>query len=93
MVRWGAKDRGVVEALAGLGIDVGQEAEGAFLAPLGELLRSAQNAGTARHDVGTRDVKALLVGCQAMQSYNVAVAERVTDVVIEGLRASRIVTT
>ncbi|KAA1431688.1 TetR/AcrR family transcriptional regulator [Mycolicibacter arupensis] len=87
MVRWGAKDRGVVEALAGLGIGVGQEAEGAFLALLGELLQSAQDAGTARRDVDTRDVKSLLVGCQAMESYNPQSAERVTDVVIDGLRA------
>ncbi|OBG30802.1 MULTISPECIES: TetR/AcrR family transcriptional regulator [Mycolicibacter] len=89
MVRWGAKDRGVVEALAGLGIDVGQEAEGAFLALLGELLRSAQDAGTARRDIGAREVKSLLVGCQAMESYNPESAERVTGVVIDGLRAVR----
>ena len=74
---------GVVE------LDVGQEAEGAFLALLGELLRSAQDAGTARRDIGAREVKSLLVGCQAMESYNPESAERVTGVVIDGLRAVR----
>ena len=35
------------------------------------------------------EVKALLVGCQAMQGYDKARAERVTDVVLDGLRARR----
>jgi hypothetical protein len=34
-------------------------------------------------------VKAILVGCQAMEAYNSALAERVTDVVVDGLRAGR----
>ena len=53
---------------------------------LGDLLRAAQHAGTARSDVGVPEVKALLVGCQAMQSYNAELAERVTDVALDGLR-------
>ena len=44
------------------------EAEGDFLGLLGDLLRAAQNAGTVRRDVDVPDVKAILVGCQAMQS-------------------------
>ncbi len=79
-------------SLAGSGIDiacVAPHAEDAFLAVLGELLRAAQKAGTARQDVGVREVKAILVGCQAMEAYNSAAAERVTDVVIDGLRAAR----
>ena len=35
------------------------------------------------------EVKAILVGCQAMEAYNSALAERVTDVVVDGLRAQR----
>jgi AcrR family transcriptional regulator len=92
VLQWGATDRGLAEALAGLGIDVEQAApdvEDAFLALLGELLRAAQKAGTARRDIGVREVKSILVGCQAMESYNPELAERVTDVVIDGLRASR----
>lgn len=92
VLRWGATDRGLVDALAGFGIDVAcavPEAEDAFLAVLGDLLRAAQQAGTARRDVGVREVKAILVGCQAMEAYNSALAERVTDVVVDGLRAAR----
>ena len=55
---------------------------------LGDLLRAAQKAGTARRDVDVRDVKAILVGLQAMQSYNDEAAQRLTDVVLDGLRPS-----
>jgi AcrR family transcriptional regulator len=91
VLQWGATDRGLVDALAGFGIDIASaapDAEGAFLAVLGQLLRAAQTAGTARTDVGAAEVKALLVGCQAMQTYNGDVAERVVDVVFDGLRTS-----
>ncbi|OBB22251.1 TetR family transcriptional regulator [Mycolicibacterium peregrinum] len=90
VLQWGAADRGLVDALAGSGIDVNTvvpEAEGEYLAVVGDLLAAAQRAGTVRGDVTVADVKALLVGCQAMQSYNGDVAERVTSVVFDGLRA------
>lgn len=92
VLRWGATDRGLVEALAGIGIGIEQaapESEDAFLAVLDELLGAAQTAGTARRDVGVREVKTILVGCQAMQTYNAELAERVTDIVVDGLRAPR----
>lgn len=92
VLQWGARDRGLVDALAGVGIDietVAPEAEEAFLAMLGDLLSAAQRAGTARGDIGVREVKSILVGCQAMEAYNSALAERVTDVVVDGLRAGR----
>jgi len=92
VLQWGATDRGLVDALAGYGVDVATatpDAEDAFLALLDELLRAAQRAGTARQDIGVREVKAILVGCQAMEAYNSALAERVTDVVVDGLRAGR----
>jgi AcrR family transcriptional regulator len=92
VLQWGATDRGLAEALAGLGIDIAQaapDAEDAFLALLGELLRAAQEAGTARQDIGVREVKSILVGCQAMEAYNSALADRVTEVVVDGLRAAR----
>jgi AcrR family transcriptional regulator len=89
VLQWGATDRGLVEALAGVGIDVDSsvpEAEHAFMSLMQELLRAAQRAGTARSDVGVLEVKALVVGCQAMQSYNAELAEKVTDVALDGLR-------
>ena len=92
VLQWGATDRGLVDALAGPGIDipsVAPDAEDAFLAVLADLLRAAQEAGTARQDIGVREVKSILVGCQAMEAYNSALADRVTDVVVDGLRAAR----
>src|SRR3979490_1039444 len=85
VLQWGATDRGLVDALAGYEIDIDSaapHAEEAFLAVLGELLRAAQKAGTVRPDIGVPVVKAILVGCQAMQSYNAELADRVTDVVV-----------
>lgn len=90
VLQWGAADRGLVDALAGSGIDVNTvvpEAEDEYLAVLGDLLSAGQKAGTVRGDVTVADVKALLVGCQAMQTYNDDVAERVISVVFDGLRA------
>jgi AcrR family transcriptional regulator len=92
VLQWGATNRGLADALAGVGIDIGSaapDAEDAFLALLDKLLRAAQQAGTARKDLGAREVKTILVGCQAMEAYNSALAERVTDVVVDGLRAPR----
>jgi AcrR family transcriptional regulator len=92
VLQWGATDRGLVDALAGVGIDipsVAPDAEDAFLTVLGDLLRAAQEAGTARQDIGVREVKSILVGCQAMEAYNSALADRVTEVVVDGLRAAR----
>jgi AcrR family transcriptional regulator len=91
VLQWGATDRGLSEALAGSGIDVETvipEAEGDFLGMLGDLLRAAQKAGTVRRDVDVPDVKAILVGLQAMQSYSDEAAQRLTDVILDGLRAS-----
>jgi AcrR family transcriptional regulator len=91
VLQWGATDRGLVEALAGFGVDFASasSAEDAFLAMLDELLRAAQRAGTARPDIGVRELKTIMVGCQAMEAYNPELAERVTDVVVDGLRAGR----
>ncbi|MGC7258508.1 TetR/AcrR family transcriptional regulator [Mycobacteroides abscessus subsp. abscessus] len=89
MMDWGGTDQGLVDALSGAGIDVQAlipHIEESFYAVLGDLLRAAQQAGTVRSDVGVHEVKALLVGCQAMQSYNKDVSRQVTDVVFDGLR-------
>ncbi|MFG1933238.1 TetR/AcrR family transcriptional regulator [Mycobacterium sp. NPDC048908] len=90
VLQWGATDRGLAEALAGLGVDVKTavpDAEESFLGLLGDLLRAAQKAGTVRRDLDVRDVKALMVGAQAIQAYNAEAADRLTEVVLDGLRA------
>src|SRR5271163_2118284 len=89
VLQWGAADRGLVDALAGLGIDINTsvpEAEEAFLGLLGEMLSAAQESGTARKDVGVPEVKALLVGCQAVETYNSDLAGQVTNIALDGLR-------
>jgi AcrR family transcriptional regulator len=89
---WGATDQGLVDALAGLGIDVDSvapDADDAFRGLIGELLVAAQRVGTERPDVDVPEIKALMVGCQAMQGNDKARAERVTGVVIDGLRPAR----
>jgi AcrR family transcriptional regulator len=89
VLKWGATNQGLKNAFAGSGIKIKTEgAEDAFLAILGKLLRGAQEAGTARTDVGTTEVKALIIGCQAMQTYNSELAEQLVNVVFDGLRAA-----
>jgi AcrR family transcriptional regulator len=91
MVTMSATDHGLVEALAGYGMHVDAAAPGAeavFLELLGDLLASAQRAGTARRDVGVAEVKALLVVCKATQSYGDEVTGKVTAVIEAGLRVS-----
>lgn len=89
VLQWGATDRGLVDALAGAGVDINcalPEAEAEFLGMIGDLLAAAQRAGAVRADVTVPEVKGLLVGLQAMQTYNPGVAERGTELVIDGLR-------
>jgi AcrR family transcriptional regulator len=89
MVIEGAADLSLAQAMAGYGIDinvVAPQAESDFLGLLGDLLAAAQRAGTARTDVTVPEAKALIVGAQAMQGYNPDVAERVTEILLDGLR-------
>jgi AcrR family transcriptional regulator len=91
VLQWGATDRGLADALAGVGINIEDavpDLEEAFLGLLGELLRAAHDAGTVRPDVDVPDVKAIVVGCQAMQAYKPDTAARLTEVVLDGLRTS-----
>ncbi|MCV7217391.1 helix-turn-helix transcriptional regulator [Mycobacterium crocinum] len=90
MVREGAADHGMVEAMASYGIDLDAAAPGAeaeFLGMLGEMLTAAQKAGVARADVGVAELKALMVVCKSGQSYGDDVADRITNVIVTGLRA------
>lgn len=89
MVRWGETDQGLVDALAGLGIDVHAlvpDVEEEFLALLGELLAAAQGAGAVRADVTASDVKTLLVAANAAQRYSADAADRVVELMMDGLR-------
>ncbi|KUI36360.1 TetR family transcriptional regulator [Mycobacterium sp. IS-1496] len=91
-LEWGASDRVLIDGLAGWGIDVrtvAPEADAAARALLGELLAAAQRAGTVRDDIGVAELKAILVGCQAIGAYDSDVAARATTVVTDGLRPAR----
>lgn len=89
MMRVGATDQGLVDALAGDGIDIiaaAPQAEAKFMGVLEELLDAAQRAGVARADVSAKEVKALLVICKAAHDYSPEVMERVSAVIEDGLR-------
>jgi AcrR family transcriptional regulator len=90
MVRSGKADHGLFDALASYGIDVASatsDAEAAFLGVLDELLAAAQKSGTVRTDVGVAEVKALLMVCKSSQDYGDEVSDRVTSVIVDGLRS------
>ena len=94
VVEEGAADHGLVDALAGIGFDIATEAPGAedrFMSALADLLTRAQQAHAVRADIGVRDLKALLVGCQAMQQYtrDPQATERILAVVRDGLSVGR----
>ncbi len=55
VLQWGATDRGLADALAGIGIDIETAmpaVEDDFLQMLGDLLRVGQQAGLVRRDLG-----------------------------------------
>ena len=87
VVEAGATDQGLVDALAGSASDAPAGVEERFIAMLGELVSRAKDAGEIRDDVDVRDVKTLVVGCQAMQRYSKdpETTARVLDVVRAGL--------
>ncbi len=92
LISEGAADKGLAEALAGLGIDLESLAPGAerrFRDVLGRLLTRAQEAGAVRPDIDVTDVKTLLVGCHAMdrQHDDPKAAQRITAIIRAGLRA------
>ncbi len=89
MVHTAAADHGMVDAFAGYGIDLAKAAPGAeaeFLGLLEALLSAAQRTGTARTDIGLAELKALLLVCKGGEQYGDGVADRIADVVIDGLR-------
>lgn len=90
MAHSSAVDHGLFDALAGYGFDVAAATSGAeaeFLIVLDDLLTAAQRAGTVRTDVGVPEVKALLLVCKTSFEYGADVSDRVTNVIIDGLRA------
>jgi AcrR family transcriptional regulator len=90
VVRAGGVDQGLMEALAGTGFDIATEvpeAEQQWMAALCGLLRAAQAVGAVRADLDPADVKALVVGFQAMLRYQPRPesADRLLEVLHAGL--------
>lgn len=89
MVRTAAADHGIADALTSYGVDfdtAAPGAEAAFLELMDELLAAAQRAGSVRNDVGTTELKALFMVCKSGADLGDGVAQRVTDVIVDGLR-------
>jgi AcrR family transcriptional regulator len=88
VVREGAANRGLAEALAGAGYDLDSAAVRAgydVTGRLRDLLARAQQAGAVRPEIDDADVKALLAGCLA-RGGDGATLDRVVTVVCDGLR-------
>lgn len=58
-----------------------------FRAALGELLQRAQSVGTVRTDIDGDDLRALIVGCLAVERYSPG-SRHLVRIVVDGLRAS-----
>jgi AcrR family transcriptional regulator len=88
LVRQGAADHAVGDALTGAGFDLRTEASTVihdFGAATATLLARAQEAGAVRRDVDPADVKALIAGCIARDGDGPA-QQRMIEIVRDGLR-------
>ncbi|KDN16627.1 TetR/AcrR family transcriptional regulator [Amycolatopsis rifamycinica] len=88
VIKQASLNRAICDALAessGHAFKAGAGEE--FRAALGELLARAQAAGAVRADIDGDDLRALIVGCLAVERYAPGSAHLVR-VVIDGLRAS-----
>ncbi len=89
LVREGAANRGLAQALGGAGYDLESVAVRAGFDVSGRLcglLERAQQAGTIRAGIEFADVKALLAGCLAREGGDGAALDRIITVVSDGLR-------
>jgi AcrR family transcriptional regulator len=92
VVRAGAANLGLAQALAGAGYDVetaGARAGHDVSGRLRDLLRRAQQTGAVQAGIQYADVKALMAGCLAREGSDTdpAALDRIIAVVCEGLRA------
>jgi AcrR family transcriptional regulator len=90
MVEEASVDQGLVDALAGIGVDLGTavpDGEREFMEVLTEVVAQGQRAGTVRSDVDVMDIKTLLVGLQAMQRFrgDVKLLEPILRIIRAGL--------
>jgi AcrR family transcriptional regulator len=91
LVAEGAANRGLADALTGLGFDIKAAASGPerdVAGAMADLLGRAQRAGAVRPDIDAADVIALVAGCLARQPgpNDPAARDRLVAVVSAGLR-------
>lgn len=87
LVRQGAADHAVGDALIGAGFDLRAAAStaiGDLNAAMAGLLTRAQQAGTIRADVDIADVKALIAGCLSREDG--PAQQRLIEIACDGLR-------
>lgn len=88
VVEEGAADQSLAAALASTGVDIDAELpdrDRAFRQTLDDLVSQGQRAGTVRSDIDGRDLKAVIVGLQAMRQHRGAQLEAPLRVVRDGL--------
>ncbi len=88
VLEWGATDQALSQVIAGDStFKDASDFEPRFMELIAVLLAAAQRAGSVRADLHDRDAKALVVACQAVQSHMPDIADRVTKIILDGVRA------
>ncbi|MET4538390.1 AcrR family transcriptional regulator [Arthrobacter bambusae] len=85
----GAADQGLAADLASSGVDIDAELPDrhrAFHHALDNLVAQGQRAGTVRSDIDGSDLKAIIVGLQAMQQHREAHLDAPLKIICDGLR-------
>lgn len=87
VIKQASLNRAICDALAESGGHTFKAGAGDdFRTALGELLRRAQAAGAVRQDIDGDDLRALIVGCLAVERYSPG-STHLVRVVVDGLRS------
>ncbi len=88
VIKQASLNRAICDALAEAGGHAFKAGAGDdFRSALAELLRRAQEAGAVRQDIDGDDLRALIVGCLAVERYSPG-SRHLVRIVVDGLRAS-----
>lgn len=89
VIRQVSRDKALCDALAETtGSGFKAEAGGDFRDALAELLARAQRAGAVRADIDPADLRALVIGCLAVERHAPVGHHHLVDVVLDGLRVT-----
>ncbi|MFJ9784242.1 TetR/AcrR family transcriptional regulator [Amycolatopsis sp. NPDC101161] len=88
VIKQASLNRAICDALAESGGHAFKAGAGEdFRSALGELLKRAQDVGAVRRDIDGDDLRALIVGCLAVERYSPG-SRHLVRIVVDGLRAS-----